>query len=138
MRRPVSARSHGLAFNITPLIDIVFNLIIFFLAASHFARSESSEAVELPTARRGMNEDATAARRLIVTITAQRRLLVQGREVTMPEIEQMLIAGRAEAGTPFEVRIRSDREVPYEVIEPILLACAKNGVADVKFAVLPE
>ncbi|MEX0718944.1 MAG: biopolymer transporter ExbD [Planctomycetaceae bacterium] len=137
MRLPSRAREHGLAFNITPLIDIVFLLIIFFLAASHFARSESAEGVELPTATKGLDDDEPNARRLIVTITADHRLLVQSKETTMPEIEHLLIAGRANEG-PFEVRIRTDREVPYHVIEPLLLACAKNGIADVKFAVLPE
>ena len=42
-------RSGGLRPNLTPLIDVIFNLIIFFLATSHFARSEPTETVDLPT-----------------------------------------------------------------------------------------
>ncbi|MEX0701139.1 MAG: biopolymer transporter ExbD [Planctomycetales bacterium] len=138
MKVPSRERGHGLAFNITPLIDIVFLLIIFFLAASHFARSETAEAVELPQATQGIDDEEPNVRRLIVTVTADQRLLVQGRDAPLAEVERLLIAGRQEAPGPFEVRIRTDRTVPYHVIEPILLACARHGIADVKFAVVPE
>ena len=37
---------------------------------------------------------------------------------------------------PLEVRIRSDRNVPYRVVEPVLLACARSGVWNVTFAVI--
>ncbi|MCA9048548.1 MAG: biopolymer transporter ExbD, partial [Planctomycetaceae bacterium] len=40
VRIPSKVSRSELQFNITPLIDVVFLLIIFFLVASHFARSE--------------------------------------------------------------------------------------------------
>jgi len=36
---------------------------------------------------------------------------------------------------PLEVRIRCDRKVPYSVVEPIMIACARQGVWKVTFAV---
>ena len=48
MKIPRQARSRGLQFNITPLIDIVFLLVIFFLVATHFASSEVREPIDLP------------------------------------------------------------------------------------------
>ena len=41
MKIPGRSRGGSLKFNITPMIDVVFNLIIFFLVASHYARSEA-------------------------------------------------------------------------------------------------
>lgn len=136
MRMPARPRSGGLKFNLTPMIDVVFNLIIFFLAASHLARSEIVADVQLPEAATGSAEAAELTGRLIVTITAEGTLNIGGREFALPQVEQMIAAGGS--GTrDFEVRIRTDRHVPYRLIEPLLLTCARAGVTNVKFAVLP-
>ena len=42
MRIPTRVRQLGVSLNLTPLIDIVFLLVIFFLVASHAARTEST------------------------------------------------------------------------------------------------
>ena len=139
MRIPTRPRTHGLSFNITPLIDVVLLLIIFFLAASHLARSESLMDVDLPDAEQAEKDEEQIPRRLIVTITDESRMYVGDREVTLPQVEEMIISGRHGAGErKFEVRIRSDRSVPYREIEPILLACARHGVAQVGFAVMQK
>lgn len=140
MRLPSRGSGGGLKFNITPMIDVVFNLIIFFLAASHLARSEALEQVELPEAGTSQPEQAELQRRLIVTITADEKLRVSGSEYKLPQIEQLIVAERGDPaqGRDFEVRIRTDRRVPYRTIEPLLLACARAGVSKVKFAVLPN
>jgi len=48
MKIPGRVRGAGLKFNLTPMIDVVFNLIIFFLVASHYSRSEAVVDLELP------------------------------------------------------------------------------------------
>ena len=135
MRIPIRQRTRGLRFSITPLIDMTFLLIIFFLVASHFIRNETAEAVELPEATQ-VEEDEQSPRTLTITITADQVLHVQGKPVTLPELEELIRLGRVEHGEGYEVRIRGDRTVPYSVIEPILLASATSGVTNVKFAVL--
>lgn len=143
MRIPTRQRQLGLRFNVTPLIDVVFLLIIFFLVASHFVRSETLEPVRLPEATPNKQQPQEAPRRLIVTITADETLLVAGNAVSLPDVEQMILAGlpsrsASEGRGGFEVRIRADRSVPYRIVEPILLACARSGVTDVKFAVIEK
>jgi len=141
MRIPSRGRGGGLKFNLTPLIDVVFNLIIFFLAASHLARSEIVAEVELPEAETGRAEAPELNRRLIVTILPEGIYNVGGKELALPQIEQMLAAGVSELATDkqreFEVRIRSDRRVPYRQIEPLLLGCARAGITNVHFNVVP-
>lgn len=138
MKIPVRDRKWGLRFNITPLIDIVFLLIIFFLAASHFVRSEMLEAVELPRASQVEQSEREAPRRLVVTITDDDSLHVGGREVDLDRVEQLIVEGRQDGKTDFVVRLRSDRVVAYRIVEPVMLACARAGVSNVKFAVIRE
>ena len=50
MRLPHNGQSRELSNNMTPMIDVVFLLIIFFLVSSHLARQESRVPLELPDA----------------------------------------------------------------------------------------
>ncbi|MBM79512.1 MAG: biopolymer transporter ExbD [Planctomycetaceae bacterium] len=136
MKIPVREREHGLRFNITPLIDIVFLLIIFFLAASHLARSEALDPVELAEATQIDEETERSPRRITVTVSPE-GMSIGGEPTTFDNIEQLIIAGHHQSeGKGSEVRIRADYRVPYADVEPIMLSCARAGVASIGFQVL--
>ena len=138
MRLPTQNIQRGLQFNITPLIDVVFLLIIFFLVASHFIRNEQVEQVELPTATQGKDEDE-AASRIVITVATDQRLMLGPNAATLDEIERRLQIVAEEHGVAAtELRIRADRSVPYSVVEPLLLAAARTGISKVRFAILPK
>ncbi len=99
-------------FNITPLIDVVFLLVIFFLVATHFVQYDTAEAVELPQATTADGQSGTP-RRLVVTITADEELLVKGEPVTLATIAQMIADDTQVRSADYEVRIRADQRVPY-------------------------
>ena len=134
MRIPIRPRSSGVSFNITPLIDIVFLLVIFFLVASHFARSEPTQEVELPRASQTVEDDD--ARRLVITVQANGDLFVAGEQVSIDAIKQMIEDGAAVNPDTYAVRIRGDQATPYRFIEPIMLTCPKYGITKFGFNVL--
>ena len=137
MKCPVRQRTAGLKFDLTPLIDVVFLLIIFFLAASHLVRSESQLPVELPSATQGKEEINQTPRRLVITIPREGNPSVGGRTLTPVEVEQMLLVTAQGDDGPvgLEVRFRCDKAVPYERVEPLLLACARAGITHTGFNV---
>ena len=134
MRVPRRARQSGARFNITPLIDVVFLLVIFFLVATHFAHQEEVEAVELPIAG-NVADGPEVPRRLTVTVQADGTMSVKGRVVDAVEVEHLIQADTAQRSADYEVRIRADQQAPYEHVEPILLACLRAGVTKIGFAV---
>lgn len=139
MRIPIRARRLGVALNLTPLIDIVFLLVIFFLVASHAARTESTEPVELPLASEVDDGQAEVPHRLVVTVTADQVLHVGGRIVTLDQVADLLAEAETEKqDAAYEVRIRGDRRVPFHVVEPLMIACAQAGITRIGYAVLPE
>lgn len=138
MRMPTRSRRHGLQFNITPLIDIIFLLIIFFLAVSHFVRSESFEPVDLPEATQNVDQDEQSPQKLVVTVKQDGSTFISGVPAEFVDVEQRIIAGHVEAGEKFEVRIRGDKNVPFKKIKPLMLACARAGVGKFGFKVLPK
>ena len=136
MRIPTQVRSRGIGFNITPMIDVVFLLIIFFLIASYLAQTENTEDVELAAAATGQSEAEDASRRMVVTVTAEERYLYGTRDISAVDFSLLVQAEKAEH-PDIEVRIRADRRVPYRLVEPLLTACAQAGITKVNFNVLP-
>lgn len=138
MRIPDNNQRSPLAFNMTPMIDVVFLLIIFFLVSSHLARQEVHMQLDLPTATNSQELLDVEKPSLVVNVTASRKLLVRGYALTPEELESQLKKAVEKDGLDLEVRIRSDQQVPYEVVEPIMLSCARAGIWNVTFAVFRE
>lgn len=136
MKLPARART-PLLFNITPLIDIVFNIMIFFLVTAHFVRSQETDPVDLPIATQIVDKEP-APQRLVLTILPDHSFRVSGRNVSLEDVKFMLEQSAAAAPGDFEVQLRGDRHVPYHVIEPILLACAQHGIQDFGFRVFEQ
>ena len=138
MKFPQRGGHGGLKFNLTPMIDVVFNLIIFFLAASHIARTTHQDQVRLPAASQGREDRDDDAHRVEVTIGVDHQLSISGERVTSLQFERSLHEKRRaaqSASRSVELRIRADETVPYRHIEPLLTTAARVGVTKIKFAV---
>ncbi len=120
----------------TPLIDMVFNLVVFFLVASHFS-NEAETPVELPRAATSKT-DAEDPRRLVITITEKEQLFVKEQVIELPDLTDLVRSELDRNGPEFIVQIRSDRRVPYRAVEPLLLACSQIGVKKFGFKTTGE
>ena len=139
MRVPSNLRSGTLGFNMTPMIDVVFLLIIFFLVSSHLAKQEVQMPLPLPLAQSGNKSIEEDVPRLTINVLADGTLLLSGRHIQHTELVARLTDRLREEGPGLQVRIRGDRNAPYQFVEPIMLACARAGIWDVSFSVFrPE
>ncbi len=138
MKPPQPARGGGLEFNMTPMIDVVFLLIIFFLVSSHLAQQESRWELALPRAKTGLDAPRQPRPRVVVNVLPQGLTIVAGRNVGPDELERLLRHERQRAGEELELLIRTDQQVPYQRVEPLLGAAARAGVWRVAFAVYPK
>lgn len=141
MRTPSNLSRGSVGFNMTPMIDVVFLLIIFFLVSSHLARQETQLALDLPQAASGRRAEEDEVRRVVVNVLGEQdskgRIQVGGKLLSADELSAMIAFESRKSDEPLEVRIRSDRRVRYRMIEPILVACARARVWNVTFAVVP-
>jgi len=140
MRVPSRPAGSSLGFNMTPMIDVVFLLIIFFLVSSHLARQETQLQLDLPRAASGQRPDGDDVRRVVVNILPDRRpdgrIQVGGRLLSRGELRDLIDYEAQQAQGRLEVRIRCDRRVPYQMAEPVMVACALSNVWKVTFAVV--
>ncbi|MEE9603386.1 MAG: biopolymer transporter ExbD [Thermoguttaceae bacterium] len=149
MRVATNLSRGSLGFNMTPMIDVVFLLIIFFLVSSHLAQQETQLELDLPKASSGIRPQVDNTRRVVVNVLPERkpggRIMVAGRVMDKAELAELIhFEGKANRklrkenreAPPLEVRIRCDRKVPYGEVEPVMIACAREGVWKVTFAVV--
>ncbi|MBL8853160.1 MAG: biopolymer transporter ExbD [Planctomycetaceae bacterium] len=136
---PAQNRDRSLGFNMTPMIDVVFLLIIFFLISSHLTRQEQQVKLALPIAKSGAHPTQLTNPRLIINLLADGRVVIQDEDVTQDMIGQRIGASlerlEAKDRENFEVRIRCARQTPYEFVQPILTGCVQQGIWNVTFAV---
>lgn len=139
MRLPTQySQRTPLKFNITPLIDVVFLLIIFFLVASHFVRSEQAEEVVLPEATGGQSDDEQAAHRLTITINREGGLFIGGEPlpeaIVLQRVDELALTSR-EADVKPQLRLRGHRDGRYGPMRKLIEYSASKGIQSIQFAV---
>jgi len=138
MRTPKYQDRGSLEFNMTPMIDVTFLLIIFFLVSNRMAQQEAQVEVDLPTARAGLEQLEDATRKITVNVTREGNWLAAGRLLDEEGLGKFLVEEQKKA-EQVEVRIRCDRSVDYGRVKPIMRQCLKADVWKVTFAVVgPE
>ena len=135
MRLTKTRRKFGCEINITPLIDIVFLLIIFSMVVSQFTKLEV-EKLDLPTAQKGQPPRAGGDGRVVVNVRREGGIVVSGRRHSARSLAGLL-AVEAERRGPRNVRvlIRSDRRTPWAAVAGILQACAARRIDRIQVAV---
>lgn len=118
----------------TPMIDVVFLLIIFFLVSSHLARQENRLPLDLPVASSyGPTDPERAA--LTVSVDENADWRVVGNVIDAGRLADILRDHRKRQGRTASIRIRTDRGVQYRYVEPILRQAARAGVTDATISV---
>ncbi len=118
----------------TPMIDVVFLLIIFFLVSSHLARQENRLPLELPVAATFDPTDPDRAP-LTISIDGSGQWLVGGNVVDREALKSALAEHYAKMGTDASVRIRSEGTIQYRFVQPVLRHAALAGITDASIAV---
>ncbi|MBA2117983.1 ExbD/TolR family protein [Bremerella alba] len=139
MRVPSNLKPGQAEFNMTPMIDVVFLLIIFFLVSSHLAKQEAQMPLPLPTAQSGQEIIDDQQPRVVVNIEVDGSLILAGRRVPADQLTERLSAERQRSGDSIELRIRCDRQTPYANVKPVMLAATEAGIWSIAFSVIrPE
>lgn len=120
--------------NLMPLVDVVFLLLIFFLAATTFATEEVELDLRLPEAKSG--KAGKANKQLIINVSQDGTLTVSGRAVTMEALRQKLVAAVAR-NKEQAVLVRGDKAAQFGVGIQVLDTCRLAKIKKVDFAALP-
>ncbi len=122
-------RHRQIELGITPLIDIVFLLLIFFMLTSHFLLDEGIK-IDLPPAR---TSEVESARDLVIFLESDGRIVFQDQVVRIEDIESLLSA-ELQQDPDQTVMIRADRAVILEKAVGIMDAVKASGASRMMLA----
>jgi biopolymer transport protein ExbD len=135
MRVPEYRGTSRVAINLTPMIDVTFLLIIFFLVSSHLAKQENFLPLDLPSATSGIGDFSTRST-LTIQVPRDGGYQIAGGAVDLAQVRSFILArAEAEGDQPIRIRIRTDQGVPYAAIAKLLKTIALTGQSDVVFSV---
>ena len=121
-------------YNLVPLTDMVFNLLIFFMAATTFAQVEKDLGVRLPKAASFASLSAVP-QQLVINVDAEGRPTVARRAYDLPGLGDLL-RGVVAKNPRATVVIRADERGLVKGFAQVLDACKRAGVPEAKIGYL--
>jgi biopolymer transport protein ExbD len=116
----------GLDF--TPIIDVVFNLLIFFLVATSFQQVERESRIALPEMASAVPISA-ALREIVINVDEAGSFILLGKVTSEASLSETLT--RAIAANPNQkVSVRADRATRYEAVARALDLCKAAGITE--------
>lgn len=115
--------------SMTPLIDVLFMLLIFFLVATKFADEDYELDLVLPAASEA--QPLTAQPKiLIINVDAEGQYLVNGKFLDIDELRLLLQQTVANNPVNQTVHVRADKRVPVDYPVQAINACMQAGIYD--------
>ncbi len=118
--------------NITPMIDMTFLLLIFFMVTSKITKEQRKMEIRLPVAGAArIPENATG--REIINLDERGRIFVGERGVSMRELKAYLKQRLADY-PPLKVNVRADGQTSAHDIKEVMRGCAEAGAVQIIFS----
>ena len=119
-------------FQLTPMLDVVFLLLCFFVTTSVYSQWENEVEIQLPSADSSVEPNRLPGE-IIVNVAKNGDIRVNGRTLAPEELgEKCRALAAAFPGNP--IVVRGDKEASWESVLRVLDICAKNDLYNVNFA----
>jgi biopolymer transport protein ExbD len=118
--------------NMTPMVDVILNLLIFFMLGSRFAAEEQQVDIQLPKVSQAQPLTAPPDD-IVINVFADGHVVVDQKSLTADELESLL----AEARRRYQdqsVLIRGDGKVDYQAVMDVLSICQKVEISKYSLA----
>ena len=126
-----------IGFQLAPMLDVVFLLLIFFVVAQKFILNEQDLKVKVPTAPKTTEEASRAIKEIIINAReeADGTLVVTiDREVFSLEQLENRLRRQVRLDEALPVRIRGDADMRWQKVADVISTCTKAGVYNVSFS----
>ena len=125
--------------NLTPMIDIVFLLIIFFMVGTRFSElNEAEKEIELNVPEvAGADALTPAPQKRKINVMRDGTILLDDQPVTLAELQQILTVAKQEYDQ-LGVIVRGDANSLYQHVAKVLDACRAAKITDLGISVRPQ
>jgi biopolymer transport protein ExbD len=119
-------------FQVTPMIDVVFLLLCFFITTAVFSQWEYAVDIVLPTASSGQIPDRLPGE-VIVNVNRAGVITINSNVLTPEDlINRLTRLARLFPGQP--IVVRADRETAYHQVMTVVDACRQADIWNISFA----
>ena len=118
--------------DLTPMIDMTFQLIAFFMVLINFNQSEQNEKIQLPESTLAKPPDAPLETPITLHLTKEGRVILGGQEVAIEGIGPLLTTERNsimlqnKPVSDATVIIRAHRDAQTGRVQNLIQECQKN------------
>lgn len=133
-KKPSEATNEELDLNLTPMIDVVFNLIIFFMIVTDMSQKEL-ELLTLPAAISAVEDKGQDKKRIIVNINRKGEVIIKRNPYTLDELAKFLYQEASIMRDPENrnfcdrpILIRCDSLATFNSVQDVMRQCAEKGV----------
>lgn len=124
-----------LHIDFVPMVDVLFNLLIFFLLATSMAQAEREMSIALPHAA-ASGPISMSMREIIINVHADGGIEVAGKRLT-PDDLAATIRGAVSGNPEQKVSVRGDRAASYASIAGVLDICKGAGIQQPYLETIP-
>ncbi len=120
--------------NVVSFIDIIFNLLVFFILSTSFTTGATSAGlvVDLPAAASA--DQKVRDRDLVIALTKEGLTIVRNRNVDVSELQPLLKEWQTEEDGKGFVIVQADSEVPHGRVVEVMDKVKAQGIARVVIA----
>lgn len=127
-----------LGMNMTPMIDVVFQLIIFFVVATDLDKQAFNLSIILAKSPHGPAIEKRDPRTITVEIDKKGRVSISHNHMSLATFTTVLRNAVTSYGQSIPVHIRADRNVLHEHVTRVMEACGQAGIWRVSFVATKE
>jgi biopolymer transport protein ExbD len=119
--------------DLTPMIDMTFQLIAFFMVLINFTQSEQNERIRLPDSELAKPPDAPLEFPITLHLTEESSVIIGGQEISMAALRPFLIKERqvlesqGQSLSDATIIIRADRDARTGRVQELIKRCQDNG-----------
>ena len=118
----------------TPMIDMVFLLLVFFMTVSTLAQADRAKKLDLAESSQSDVPDAEdLPNRGTISLDAEGIIYLGTNSVSLSQMQSSMKSS-LEANPELRIHLRADQATPYSEIKKVLKACAEVGAYEVIYA----
>jgi biopolymer transport protein ExbD len=123
---------------LTAMIDVVFQLIIFFVCTTNLQDSSVNVEITLPLAPHGLVVTEKDPREINIDVDAKGQISIVHTPMSQSLLLGILNKAVGEQGDGVPVVIRADGDSEHLAVRKVLDACTTAGLRKIQFAALKE
>lgn len=124
--------------NMTPMIDVVFQLIIFFVCTADMQQKAIDESIKLAMAPHARPVETKDPREVVIEVDGKGRISIARVYMSSEYLYTVMRKTVADHGQSTPVVIRGDGITRHDAIKQVMDACTRAGIWKVKFAAVKE